>query len=147
MEHVCRSLELFVCVVPSHLVLCTSNSSCLWFPDFLYLSLLRSETALVWFGSLFYVLRSGRCLQTESQHDHSNHLLCFSPLMNHNPVWCFVQYKNIFFIYLIQFPKVLFWGFFFWVFLNGRSTSLVPITPSVAKSTSLWFICNLHSCL
>ena len=61
--------------------------------------------------------------------------------MNNDPLWCFVQYMDIFFIYFIQFPRAFlrgggsgfFWFLFFVLFLNGRSASLVSVTGSWPK--------------
>lgn len=64
--------------------------------------------------------------------------------MSNNPVWCFVQYMDIFFIYFIQFPRAFLGGGWVpvgfclfsvlcFVCFYGRSASLVSVTRSCPK--------------
>ena len=99
---------------------------------------------LLCFGSLSCVLKAGRCLQTESLHDHRNHLLCLLLL------WITILYGVLSNIW-IYFSYILssFLGLFFWggwgpigfclfsvlcfVCFYGRNASLVSVTRSCPK--------------
>ena len=88
---------------------------------------------LLCFGSLSCVLKAGRCLQTESLHDHRNHLLCLLLL------WITILYGVLSNIW-IYFSYILssFLGLFFW---GGVGTSWILFVFCFVFCLFLWQKC------